>query len=108
MDAARVSSGSKASGRFQPNRRPDPSTRERTALSRAGEPAAARLHAAERVPESGLTPGLYLVATPMCNLADITLRGLAVLHGGDRIFCEDTRVTGKLLARYGISPARAI
>jgi 16S rRNA (cytidine1402-2'-O)-methyltransferase len=36
-------------------------------------------------------------------LADITLRALAVLHNADRIFCEDTRVTGKLLARYGIS-----
>jgi 16S rRNA (cytidine1402-2'-O)-methyltransferase len=49
-----------------------------------------------------LAPGLYLVATPIGNLADITLRALEVLRGADRVCVEDTRVTLRLLARYGI------
>ncbi len=49
-----------------------------------------------------LKPGLYVIPTPIGNLKDITLRALEYLKACDVIYCEDTRVTGKLLQAYTI------
>ena len=54
------------------------------------------------IPSWEPVPGLYIVATPIGNLGDMTLRALAVLQGAEIVACEDTRVTGKLLKHYGI------
>lgn len=50
-----------------------------------------------------LAPGLYIVATPIGNLSDISARALDVLAGADVVACEDTRVTAKLLSAYDVA-----
>ncbi|MDQ6433311.1 16S rRNA (cytidine(1402)-2'-O)-methyltransferase [Mesorhizobium sp. LHD-90] len=54
------------------------------------------------IPARPLEPALYLVATPIGNLGDVTLRALETLAAADVLACEDTRVTRVLLDRYGI------
>jgi len=51
-----------------------------------------------------LASGLYVVATPIGHLGDVTLRALATLNSADLVLCEDTRVTRKLLDRYDLAP----
>jgi 16S rRNA (cytidine1402-2'-O)-methyltransferase len=57
-----------------------------------------------RQPSPPLEAGLYVVATPIGNLRDITLRALDVLGAAGRVYAEDTRVTRKLLDAYGLKP----
>jgi 16S rRNA (cytidine1402-2'-O)-methyltransferase len=56
-----------------------------------------------RTPPDTAPLGLSLVATPIGNLGDLSPRALDTLRGADAVLCEDTRVTGQMLARYGVS-----
>ena len=57
---------------------------------------------AARFEAESIAPGLYVVATPIGNLGDITIRALATLAAAEVILCEDTRTSGKLMERFAI------
>jgi len=86
------------------------------AISGRGEQGAEPIESVSRSKQAGrddaagdaarVTAGLYIVATPIGHLRDITLRALDVLAGADVVACEDTRVTEKLMSRYGLAGQR--
>src|SRR5437763_9580665 len=99
--AARRASGKGANAGRDPNHRiraSKPARAQSPGSAAPGDDAGSP----DWTPRHELAPGLHIVATPIGNLGDLTLRALWVLRQVDRILCEDTRVTAKLLARYGV------
>jgi 16S rRNA (cytidine1402-2'-O)-methyltransferase len=79
-------------------------TREQT-VDTGQRPSSSRRYVlrGQAIDAPALAPGLHIVATPIGNLRDTTLRALEVLAAADVIACEDTRVTRKLIDHYGIT-----
>ncbi|MEG3619562.1 16S rRNA (cytidine(1402)-2'-O)-methyltransferase [Magnetovibrio sp. PR-2] len=70
--------------------------------SQRGRGGAERVPQPLAAPKGELEPGLYVIATPIGNLGDITFRAVETLKGVDALACEDTRVTAKLLSHLGV------
>jgi 16S rRNA (cytidine1402-2'-O)-methyltransferase len=81
--------------------------RAERAKERANERTKTYLLAGRAVEAPRLPAGLHIVATPIGNLRDITIRALETLAAADLIACEDTRITRRLLDHYGIATALA-
>ena len=79
------------------------SLQQQSARRQTSERQRSYLLAGQKLEAAPLAPGLHIVATPIGNLRDVTLRGLETLAAADLIACEDTRVTRKLVDRYGIA-----
>jgi 16S rRNA (cytidine1402-2'-O)-methyltransferase len=84
-------------------------TRQTGTPARPGNDGAT-IDASSLTPDLGkmtLEPGLYVTATPIGNLKDVTYRAVEALKAADRIYCEDTRQTAKLCAAYDVRTPRA-
>lgn len=89
----------------QASRRTGESRTENTTRSdklAGGAPGGSYMLRGQEIQAPALAAGLYVVATPIGNLSDITVRALDTLAAASLIACEDTRVTRKLMTRYGI------
>lgn len=78
-------------------------------MSTQAQPSPAYHIGGTRLGAAPLSPGLYVVATPIGNLSDITLRALETLAAASLVLCEDTRHSARLLDHYGIrTPRRSL
>jgi 16S rRNA (cytidine1402-2'-O)-methyltransferase len=82
---------------------PGPGQKERAPRESGPRPPSAFTAFGLRAEAEPIAPGLHVVATPIGNLRDITLRALATLAAADAVIAEDTRVSHNLLAHYGIT-----
>lgn len=105
MKAAKLSAAAVLTLGARPKRSDDLAEAMNNPSSDPNEIARDRIGARESSPPP--EAGLYVVATPIGNLRDITLRALDILGGVNRVYAEDTRVARKLMDAYGLKPKLA-